>query len=291
MLKPWMVAGHNLHLAADVGGPPDAPCVAFFPGAGQTRRAWAPTATGLAQAGYRVLSLDLRGHGGSEWARDGNYGIDAFVADIEAVLCTMKSPGVLVGASIGGIAALMAAAGHLAARVAGLVLVDVVPQMDPGGLKRIRGFMAAYPNGFANVDEAADAVAAFLPNRPRPSSQDGLLNSLRKCDDGRLRWHWDPAFHAGSAGRRDMFARMEARAVHVSAPTLLISGKKSEVVSREGAQRLLAVMPLAHWVDVENASHMVAGDSNAAFNEALKDFVGTVLPPRPEDRPFCHPAR
>ncbi|MFP6850429.1 MAG: alpha/beta hydrolase [Pseudomonas sp.] len=278
-----MLAGWGLRLAADVGGPEHAPYAVLVPGAGQTRRAWAATAHRLSQTGYRVLSLDLRGHGGSDWAADGDYGIDAFVADIETVLASLAAPAVLVGASIGGIAALIAAAGSSAARVAGLVLVDVVPHMQPQGLQRIRDFMSAHADGFASLEEAADAVAAFLPDRPRPANSQGLLNSLRQCDDGRLRWHWDPAFHAGSAGRSGMFERMEAAAAKVVAPTLLISGKRSDVVSREGAQKLLSMIPHARWIDVEDAAHMVAGDSNEVFQAALEDFLQT-LPPSSSSR-------
>jgi non-heme chloroperoxidase len=278
VLRPSAVAGHGLTLMADAGGPADAPCVVLLPGAGQTRRAWGGAAARLVAAGYQVLSLDLRGHGDSGWASDGDYGIDAFIADLRAVLDTLTVPVVLVGASIGGIAALMTAAGAPHHPVAGLVLVDVVPQMESAGLQRIRAFMSAHGHGFASLQEAADTVAAFLPHRPRPSRHDGLLNSLRTGADGRLYWHWDPAFHAGSAGRQGMFERMEAAAARLTTPTLLISGQRSEVVSRAGARQLLAVMPQATWVDIEDASHMVAGDSNDRFNAALAHFIQSVLP-------------
>ncbi len=232
------------------------------------------------QFGYQVASVDLRGHGGSEWAPDGDYSIDAFVGDVQETISQVTSPVVLVGASLGGIAALLAVASD-ASKIAALVLVDVVPDMEAEGLKRIRDFMSANTDGFANVDEAADAVAAYLPSRPRPSSKKGLENSLRSCPDGRLRWHWDPAFHSGSGARSaaGMLTRMAEAARAVRVPTLLISGRSSEVVSREGAQRLLALLPHGRWVDVDGASHMVAGDSNAAFNAALEDFLRSTLPP------------
>lgn len=278
MLQTCVLAGHGLSLAGDSGGGPDAPCVILLPGAGQTRRSWGAAAERLTQAGYRALALDLRGHGGSDWAPDGDYSITAFTADVHAVLRTVNTPVVLVGASIGGIAALMAAAEPGGAQIAGLVLVDVVPRMESEGLQRIRGFMSAHAQGFANVEEASNAVAAFLPHRPRPASNEGLLNSLRSGTDGRLYWHWDPVFHAGSAGRHGMFESMEKAAARVAVPTLLISGRRSEVVSREGARKLLSVMPQAKWVDIEDASHMIAGDSNERFNAALEMFIQTVFP-------------
>ena len=271
--------GRDVDLAGDVGGPADAPCVVLLPGAGQTRRAWRAVARNLVQR-YRVVSLDLRGHGESGWARDGDYLIDAFVGDVLAVLSRVTAATVLVGASIGGIAAMLAAASGRAERVAGLVLVDVVPDMDAKGLQRIRDFMSAHADGFASLDDAADAVAAFLPHRPRPENPNGLAASLRSCPDGRLRWHWDPAFHASSAARSadGMFERMARAAGSVTVPTLLISGRNSEVVSLDGASKLLAALPNAEWVDVAGAAHMVAGDSNEAFSAALTAFLDRTLP-------------
>jgi pimeloyl-ACP methyl ester carboxylesterase len=276
VLAACRLRGRDLDLAADVGGPVDAPCVVLLPGAGQTRRAWRAVARSLARR-YRVISLDLRGHGESGWARDGDYLIDAFVGDVLAVVSQIAVPTVLVGASIGGIAAMLAAASGWARHVAGLVLVDVVPDMEAKGLQRIRDFMSAHADGFASLDDAADAVSAFLPHRPRPASNSGLAGSLRSCPDGRLRWHWDPAFHAGSAARSGMFECMALAATSVTVPTLLISGGNSEVVSGEGARKLLAALPNAEWVDVAGAAHMVAGDSNDSFSLALAAFLDRTL--------------
>ncbi len=93
----------GLTLAADVWDGRREPSILFLPGGGQTRRAWRRTAVGMAAKGFRVVSLDLRGHGESEWARDADYSIEAFVSDIRAVSATLPAPPVLVGASIGGI--------------------------------------------------------------------------------------------------------------------------------------------------------------------------------------------
>jgi len=226
------------------------------------------------------VCVDLRGHGQSDWAADGDYAIDAFVADVHAVIAEFVAPVVLVGASLGGVASLIAAAHEPPGRLAGLVLVDVVPDMEAAGLKRIRDFMSANTDGFANVEEAADAVAAYLPGRPRRANLSGLRASLRDCEDGRLRWHWDPAFHAGSGARAaaGMLDRMARAAAVVNLPTLLISGRQSEVVRGEGARKLLSAMPQATWVDVDGASHMVAGDSNDAFLCALESFLAATLP-------------
>ena len=264
----------GLRLAAEVLGDPRAPAIVFSPGAGQTRHAWRRAAEVFAMRGYRVITLDLRGHGDSEWAADGDYSIDAFIGDIRAVIGTLSLPAILVGASIGGIASLIAAAEHTAPEVRALVLVDVVPNMPGEGLDRIRAFMSAGAGGFADIDAALAAVAGLLPHR-RASSSQGLKHNLRPGSDGRLYWHWDPAFHAGSARRAaaGMLARMAAAAGAIRIPALLVSGARSEVVKREGAAQLLQLMPQAQWFEVPDAAHMVAGDKNDAFNAAVAEFI------------------
>jgi non-heme chloroperoxidase len=153
--------------------------------------------------------------------------------------------------------------------------------MQNAGLDRIRGFMSAGKDGFASLDEAADAVARYLPHRPRPASSASLEKNLRRGEDGRWYWHWDPAFHAGSRQRAEegMLAKMECAAASIQVPTLLVSGSRSEVVDTEGAMRLLQLIPHAQWVNVQDASHMVAGDRNDVFDAAIDDFLTQVSNP------------
>lgn len=274
--KPGHFVGHSgVRLTADTGGPPDGTCVVLSPGAGQTRYAWSRSAERLVTCGYRVVSLDLRGHGDSEWAADGDYSIDAFAGDLVAVMAAVPGPLVLVGASIGGIASLLAASRHPEADIRGLVLVDVVPDMRPAGLNRIREFMSAGTAGFTDLDEAADAVARYLPQRPRPPSPARLARNLRRRDDGRWYWHWDPAFHAGSQKRAEdgMLEKMKAACPSISVPTLLLSGSLSEVVDEAGAKQLLDLIPHARWVNIQDAAHMVAGDRNDVFDFEVDRFL------------------
>jgi pimeloyl-ACP methyl ester carboxylesterase len=270
-----VVAGRGgLRLAADVLGDSRNPPILFFPGAGQTRHSWRRAAGELAQ-GYYVISFDLRGHGESDWALDGDYSIDAFVGDVLAAINTLSSPPVLIGASIGGIASLIAI-GESDERLArGLVLVDVVPHMPSEGLDRIRSFMTAGAGGFESVEQAAAAIAQYLPHRKRSTSGEGLGRNLRRAKDGRLYWHWDPAFHAGSQQRADqgMLARMQAAASAIRIPTLLVSGTQSEVVNREGVRQLMHLIPHAIWLPIEGAAHMVAGDNNDAFRAVVSQFI------------------
>jgi pimeloyl-ACP methyl ester carboxylesterase len=272
----------ELAVAADVAGPDDGPTVVLLHGGGQTRHSWAGTLRVLADAGWRVTSVDLRGHGESDWDPDGDYSLDAFVDDVRAVSATLPRPPVLVGASLGGITSMVAIAeAPDQARVArALVLVDVAHRIEESGRDRIGAFMTASPDGFASLDEAADAIAAYNPHRPRPSDLSGLAKNLRQRDDGRWVWHWDPAFVRGRFGSPDETRssligedRLGEAADALTIPTLLVRGRRSDLLSEDGARDFLARVPHAEYADVGGAGDTVAGERNEVFNRAILDFL------------------
>jgi pimeloyl-ACP methyl ester carboxylesterase len=265
---------NDIVLAADAFGSVRDPCIILLPGGGQTRFAWRRSAEAFAQSGYYVLSFDLRGHGESGWAGNGDYSIDAFAGDVVCIARQAPADAVFVGASIGGIAALIAAGESREPFARALVLIDVVPRMPEAGLDRIRAFMSAGAGGFAGLEEAAALVRAYQPDRPRRSAL-GLRNNLRTGKDGRLYWHWDPAFHAGSKQRAEagMLSRMEAATRGIGVPVLLVCGERSEVVDEQAIAHLVRLLPDAKSVRVAGAGHMVAGDRNDAFGTAVLDFL------------------
>lgn len=261
-------------MTADVGGDPQSPAVVLLHGGGQTRHAWGSTSRALIEAGWHVISLDLRGHGDSEWDPNGDYSLDLQVEDLRSVLKQLPSRPALVGASLGGLVSLLTV-GETSEPVASrLVLVDVTPMLDPEGEARVLGFMTAHPQGFASIEAAADAVAAYLPHRPRPSSTTGLQRNLRLRPDGRYYWHWDPRlFDRLRASPQFQLARYEAAARNVRVPALLVRGQQSELVTAENVRHFLDLIPSARYVDVAGAGHMVAGDRNDAFSAAVLQFL------------------
>jgi len=278
-------------LVADVYGE-SGQAVLLLHGGGQTRHAWRHTAERLARGGATAYALDQRGHGDSEWAGDGHYHFTDFAADAAAVAgALIKRSGakpMVIGASLGGIAALLA---ERKAESEGqgpvfsaMVLVDITPRVDRDGVAKVQNFMRAHAReGFGSIAEAADAVAEYLPHRPRPRSHDGLKKNLRLHPDGRWRWHWDPRFLEGprAADHRDELeqAMVEgARAIKI--PTLLVRGGSSELVHEAHAREFLELVPHASYIDVADARHMVAGDSNERFSAAILDFVGQIDHPR-----------
>jgi pimeloyl-ACP methyl ester carboxylesterase len=273
---PLRFAGRDgIALAADAWGDPSDPPVLLLHGGGQTRHAWGGTAAALARAGWHAISLDLRGHGDSGWDPRGDYGVDAFVADVRAVIATLSGPPVLVGASLGGITSLLVEAEAPASISRALVLVDIAVRIEPEGALRIISFMQARPEGFASLEEAADQIAAYLPHRERPRDLGGLAKNLRRGSDGRWRWHWDPLFLAPGHGPRpgQEGDRMEAAARRLQVPTLLVRGRLSDLLSEAGARHFLALAPHARFADVSGAGHMVAGDRNDRFTDAVVAFL------------------
>lgn len=268
---------NGVTLTADTYGDKDAPPVILLHGGGQTRHAWGGTAARLAAAGFHAVTLDLRGHGESDWAPDRDYSMDAFMGDLTAVATSFETAPAVAGASMGGMTALLTAGEQSGddTVISSLILVDVAPTLEPEGVLRILEFMTAMPEGFASLEEAADLVASYMPHRPRPKDHSGLRKNLRLGEDGRYRWHWDPAFlsperHAANANRP---TRLLDAARALTIPTLLVRGRMSDVVSEEGVAEFLDAAPHAQFVDVAGAGHMVAGDRNDLFTDAVVAFL------------------
>lgn len=279
-LSPQRVTYHidgGVTLIGDAWGDPYAAPILFLHGGGQTRHAWGGTARTLAQQGWHTVSLDLRGHGDSSWSPDGDYAIDLFVKDIHQIISRFQRPTVLVGASLGGITSLLVAGEAEQSTVSAVVLVDITPRVEEKGVARIRAFMTGSPNGFANLEEVADAVAAYIPHRPRPKDLTGLAKNLRLGEDGRYRWHWDPQLisPARFARGRDPERLLDA-ARRLQMPTMLVRGKLSDVISDETVNEFLAAVPHAKYQDVTGAGHMVAGDQNDVFSNSVIEFLSGV---------------
>ncbi len=265
----------HIALAAHAWGRPEDRPVILLHGGGQTRHAWKNTARELAAQGFYAMAVDLRGHGDSGWSPDGKYTLERFVADLRCIATACRQPPVLIGASLGGITGLLAE-GEGPPFLAALVLVDVTPTVQHSGVEKIRQFMGAQvAQGFTSIEAAADVIAAYLPRRERPQSLTGLMKNLRRHDDGRYRWHWDPDLLSFSdqALTPALSARLSAAARGLTLPVLLVRGGASELVSPADAEHFLALVPHARFADISDAGHMVAGDVNDQFGTAVLDFL------------------
>jgi pimeloyl-ACP methyl ester carboxylesterase len=249
------------------------PTILMLHGGGQNRFSWKNTGQVLADAGFHVVALDSRGHGDSDRAPDADYDVETLTADVMQVLDAIGRPVILIGASMGGLTGILVADRAGPDRVTRLVLVDVVPRFEKNGSARIRDFMFSGLHGFGSLEEAADAVAAYLPYRTRPRSPEGLKKNLR-LRDGRWYWHWDPAFMTKPGDDPQLRTeKFEQAAADLTIPVLLIRGKLSDVVSPEGVRHFLDTVPNAEFVELSDAGHTAAGDDNDAFSNVVVTFV------------------
>lgn len=271
-------------LSGDLFAPqePSRGLVLLLHGGGQTRHAWRYTGTALAAEGWTTVALDQRGHGDSAWVEDGDYSFSAYARDLTAASEQLEADfgtaPLLVGASLGGIAGMLARKSNSrGSPLRGLVLVDITPVTREGGTDHIIEFMASNAgSGFDSLEDAADAIARYLPHRPRPKSLNGLKRNLRQGPDGRFRWHWDPRFIDarrldGRDAERD--ARLSEAARTLEIPVLLVRGLESELVGDDEVRAFLDLVPHGKAVDVAGARHMVAGDVNDVFTEKVSAFL------------------
>ncbi len=271
----------GLRIEGDVFGDVGHP-IMLLHGGGQTRHSWRKTAEALAKAGFRAIPFDQRGHGDSGRAPDRRYTFFDFARDGHALALAIRErfgekPAV-VGASLGGLSSLIGTQIAGDNPYAALVLVDVTPRLDPRGVAAVQGFMRdKAEEGFATVEEAAAAIAAYLPHRPKPRSLEGLRKNLRKAADSRLYWHWDPAFLNGPFPIETDRALVEMTALKAAAdlaiPSLLVRGANSELVRQEQADEYLRLAKDSEFIDVADARHMVAGDSNNVFTASVVAFM------------------
>lgn len=277
-------------IQADAWGDPQNPPVLLLHGGGQTRHSWGDTATVLADAGWYAVALDARGHGDSDWSDKAHYSIDYLADDLRKICTTFDQKPALVGASMGGMTALVAEGergpSYPEPICSAIVLVDIAPRSEQKGIERIFAFMSQNLDGFATLDEAAEAVAAYLPNRPRPSDNSRLEKNLRlrPGPDGTQRyyWHWDPTMLAiwrhstGPDKQTGNADRLYQAARSLTVPTLIVRGGISDVVSEKVMTEFVDAVPHVQSISVADAGHMVAGDSNHAFTRAVIDFLSGV---------------
>lgn len=231
----------------------------------------------VADAGYRGITVDLRGHGDSTWADDGDYLLDAYARDIEHIIDGLERPAALVGASRGGQAALVAAS-RRPSRLALVMLADVAPMLRDAGVDIFRAFFRASEAGFASLDDAADALAEHL-HQPRMTDASGLRRAMRIGGDGRFYWQWDPRTAAPemlnppSEGRQ-----LQAAAARVDCPVIMVRAELSGVVTDEGVATFHRLTPQLEVIEAKGVGHMFTGDQNDAFAERLLDQLARYLP-------------
>ncbi len=267
--------GDGLELAGEAFGDPAAPPVLFFHGGGQSRSAWRGSARIVGEAGYYGITFDLRGHGDSDWAADGDYLLDAYGRDVEHLLQQFEHPVTLVGASRGGQAMLVGGSRH-PDRVRLIMLADVAPMIRNDGIDGIRAFYAEGEAGFGTLDQAATSLSRHLNQQPL-ADPSRLARSMRQDAAGRWHWRWDPAtgrqefLHPASEGEA-----LLAGAARVTSPIVLVRAELSHLLTDQGVARFQQLAPQLQVVTAMGVGHMFTADRNDGFAADLLEWLAKV---------------
>jgi esterase len=250
------------------------PPIVFLHGGGLNAHTWDLVCLGLRRERH-CFALDQRGHGDSEWSPEMDYTTESQVGDLEAFVDRLGlTRFVLVGMSLGGVNA-MAWAGRHSERLAGLVIVDVGPEIRMAGVQKIAAFTSEQKL-LDSIDEVIERALAFNPRRDPRLLRLSLRHNLRQTPKGQWMWKYDQR-HRGKAEpgayerRRELLWNAVAK---ISCPTLVVRGAQSDVFHDEDAERLTAALSRGRWVRVENAGHTVQGDNAAGLLTELRGFLG-----------------
>jgi len=234
---------------------------------------------------YRTLALDHRGHGQSDWDREGRYDVDTLVDDVEVVTAALGiGRMVLVAHSLGGRVATVFAGRH-PERVAGFVIVDIGPEVDLRGSLRIRQDVESNLTPvFDSVEEYARALSLSYPAAQPEALRRMALHGVRRREDGRFELAMDPALRGITAGRgasaeaeqqeNALRQRMWDALAALPSPVLVVRGAASDILSPEVADRMVdEVLKNGRLAIVAQAGHSVMTDNPRGFNEAVASFV------------------
>ncbi|MGZ4804613.1 MAG: alpha/beta fold hydrolase [Acidimicrobiia bacterium] len=254
-------------------GPSDGPAVVCLHGGGQTAYMWEELGTSLRDR-YHVLAPDLPFHGDSD--PTGDMSRQAIAATIPPLLAEFAlGPVALVGASLGGIVSLTLAAAH-PELASSIVLIDIATQLEDAGVDRIIEFMSKHES-FASLDEAAEEIAKYLPQRRRVRPE-SLSRNLRQRPDGR--WEWKHGYgrqlrETGVpwGGWRGLVAGLDDEVRGLACPVLVLRGAKSDVLSTEGAEAIAKIIPDARLATIGAAGHHAAGDNPESTAGLVRTFL------------------
>jgi pimeloyl-ACP methyl ester carboxylesterase len=257
-------------------GHQDAPAIVLLHGGHQSAHSWDLVSLHLA-ARYRVLVLDQRGHGDSEWARDVTYSNHEMSVDAEAFIVAMglKRP-IVIGHSMGGRnTMLLLRRNPRIARAA--VIVDVGPELSEKGRAAIAGFVQGNQE-FDDLEHFVHNVRQYDPYRSREHIERTVKYNMLERADGKYVSKCD------SNPRRLGIVRASGPLENITLddaagfdlPVLLVRGENSNILAPDAAERFAAALPFGRLVTVLDCGHNVHGQNTKGFIAALGGFLDSL---------------
>jgi esterase len=257
-------------------GEPDAPDVLLLHGGNQTAHSWDLVSLVLAGR-FHIVAYDQRGHGDSEWPRDGEASTEAMAGDAQQVieLLGLRRP-IIMGHSMGGMVTmtLLLAEPQTAERV---VLVDVGPEIAEEGTRQIRDFVRGTAE-FDSLDDFIARVAAYDPYRSREHVTRTARYNLMRSADGKYVSKHDQRRRLVQVGAMEQPRLPSLDDVRrISCPVLVVRGGNSPVLAADAAERFVAALPNGRLVTVPDCGHNVHSQNTPGFLAAVLPFlVGTM---------------
>ena len=223
---------------------------------------------------YHVLAVDQRGRGDSDWAKDGDYSTDAYVADLVGFCDALNLDSfVLVGHSMGGRNSMTFGGSH-PEKLQKLIIVDVGPEFDPRGSQRIAQEIINVPEEF----DSFEAVVEYQGKQNTFASDAVLRRRLqyatKELPNGKFGWRYDILIREQRRqGTVPPSQDLWPEVPKITCPTLVVRGAETDILSPQVAQRMLDVMPNAQLVEIPRAGHMVFEDNPEDFIAAVREFL------------------
>lgn len=242
----------------------------------QTAHSWDLIAVAM-KHDFHAMAMDLRGHGDSGWSSEGDYSHAAHTSDIMGLVQHLGwDRFVLMGLSLGGLAALNFATQDRQ-RLEALVIVDVGPELNVGGVGRILDFTRG-PAELDSIEDFIERALSYNPRRRPEQLRYSLTHNLRQLPNGKWTWKYDRRIGRGraQAGQQSppvRFDEMWARLAQIRCPTLVVRGADSDVLSEKTAKRMEEVIPNCRFVTVPEAGHTVPQDNAAGFLAVVRPFL------------------
>lgn len=218
---------------------------------------------------FYLIAPDQRGRGQTDWAKDGTYDTDAYVQDIlELARLWPLQRFAIVGHSMGGTNAINFAAKY-PDRVSALVIVDSAPELSSVGLSRIARETAETPQWFDSREAALAGLQKLHPRASRRHIETRLRCALSE-QNGKFGWRLDPAIFPLKPDPAD---RTWSALAAIECPTLVMRAGDSDLVTVDGAGRMVETLKQGELVTVANAGHMVIEDNPDGFIKAALPFL------------------
>ncbi|MDP7628844.1 MAG: alpha/beta hydrolase [SAR202 cluster bacterium] len=259
-------------------GDPSKPLILMLHGFAQQAHSWDFVALAFADR-FRIIALDQRGHGDSDWASDGDYTPETQQIDIAAIVQELSlDEFVLMGLSMGGRNSFTYAANN-PEKVKALIIVDAGPENVRAGTQNIRRFVEQ-DDELDSIDAFVDRVVSYNPRRDPIQIRGSIVNNLRELPNGKWTWKYDKILRSpGRMGRAqdpDMTKRLWGYVENLNCPTLVVRGDRSDIIATDTADEMQKRIPNGKLAIIENAGHLVMGDNPSGFEKAVTKFISNL---------------